>query len=54
MVLNREHSLYQGTYLEGQFPENLLLQSQGGDKTQNFNHCLDNGCIINLEHNLPC
>ena len=35
-------------------PENLILSSYSSGKGQKqFNFCLDDGCIINLENNLP-
>lgn len=58
MQLNREHNLFQTRFKVGQFPENLLLSSFGGVDTQgnfvtNFNFVLEDGCIINLEDNVP-
>jgi hypothetical protein len=53
MALNREHSLYQTRYKEGQFPENLILSCYGSADKMNFNFCLEDGCIIDLDNNVP-
>jgi hypothetical protein len=54
MELNREHTLFQTRYKSGQMPENLILSSYSSGKGQKqFNLCLEDGCIINLENNLP-
>lgn len=54
MELNREHTLFQTSYKAGQMPENLILSSYSSGKgNKQFNCLLEEGCIINLENNLP-
>lgn len=58
MNLNREHGLFQTRFKAGQFPENLLLSSFGGVDSAgtlivNYNFCLEDGALINLEDNMP-
>jgi hypothetical protein len=50
---NREHSLFQSTYAEDVFPENLIMRGKAHNKTQDFNYFLDNGAVMNLDTNLP-
>ena len=53
LQFNREHSIYQTTYGENVYPENLLLRGYGVQKRIDFNFFMDNGAIINLETNCP-
>lgn len=53
LQMNREHSLFQSTYAEDVFPENLIMRGKAYNKTQDFNYFLDNGAVINLDTNLP-
>ena len=50
---NREHQMFQSTYADDVFPENLLMKGQSYLKQQDFNYFMDNGAIINLDTNLP-
>lgn len=50
---NREHTLFQSSYAEDIFPENLIMKGTSYLKQQDFNYFLDNGAIINLDTNLP-
>lgn len=53
LQFNREHSLFQSTYAEDVFPENLIMRGKAYNKQQDFNYFLDNGAVINLDTNLP-
>ena len=53
LQFNREHSIYQTTYGENVYPENLLLRGYVDQKRIDFNFFMDNGAIINLETNCP-
>ena len=53
LQLNREHSLFQSTYAEDVFPENLIMRGKAHNKSQDFNYFLDNGAVMNLDTNLP-
>lgn len=52
-MLNREHSLYESPYREGDFPSNLIFKSFGGNRALNFNILIREGAFINLESNIP-
>jgi hypothetical protein len=53
MEKNREHSFFETRYKVGQFAENLILQGFALPNQPNFNYCLEDGAVINLENNLP-
>ena len=50
---NREHSLYQSTFVPKVFPENLFMRGLAYTKQQEFNYIIDHNAIINLENNMP-